>query len=353
MAIYMRALIVEKPGTLRYTDVPKPVMRPYDILARVSFTGICGTDIDIYTGETDLKFDYPVRIGHEWSGIVEEVGPETVGFEPGDRVISDTWASCGLCAACRDGNPKGCDAPRSIGTINAWDGAFAEYMRLPYWHLYKIPDNVPLDAATLVEPATIAGNGLSRAGVEPGTSLLVIGSGAIGLSAVGLAKHFGVKKVIFAGRRENKLAIAKKMGADAVINVAKEDLIRRVLEETGKGADRIIEASGSIECVRLGIAAAAPGGRLCPLGFYGADLSGVPLDRLVIDGVSIVTSIIATDAIGKLNEIPSILNMVGEGSLDLGSLITHRIAFDDAAGAIMDSRLYAETKIKMLVDMSI
>ena len=348
----MRALVVEKPGSIRYAEVPKPELRPFDVLVKVSYAGICGTDTDIYSGETDLVFDYPVRIGHEWSGVVEELGPEAKGLKPGDRVVSDTWASCGECEACRNLKPAFCAAKRSIGTVNAWDGAFAEYMRLPYWHIYKVPDNVPLDTAALIEPATIAGNGLLRAGVGPDTSVLIIGSGAIGFAAAGLAKCMGVKKIIFAGRRDNKLAVAKKMGADVLINMTKENLPERVMEETGKGADRVIETSGAIGCFRLAVECAAQGGRVSPLGFYGADLSGVSADRLVINNISIVTSILNESEMDRFIDIPTLLDLVSGGSLGLGDLITHRIPFSEAAGAVGDPKQYAETKIKIIVDMN-
>jgi len=131
------------------------VIGPRDVLTKVKYCGVCGTDVSIYTGETNLVknglIKYPVRIGHEWSGIVESVGSGVIEFKAGDRVVGDTVVACGECKACLGGNYMLCPDLRCVGTVNAWDGGFAEYTVFPARHIFRIPDNIALDEAALIE----------------------------------------------------------------------------------------------------------------------------------------------------------------------------------------------------------
>lgn len=345
----MRALTIVKPGEAKYIEVEKPSLRPYDVLAKVKYVGICGTDIDIYIGEFSLVTDglikYPVRIGHEWSGIVEEVGSEVKGLKPGDRVISDNWVSCGECEECRSGHYSKCKHIRALGTCKAWDGAYAEYVCMPFWHYHILPDNVPLEVAAVIEPATIANHALIRGNMTQDTTVMIIGNGPIGITGAGIAKCKGAKKVILAGRRDSKLEIAKILGADVVINMVKDDFYQRVMAETdGKGADLIIEASGAIDCVRKAMDVVALWGRIALVGFYGSDFSGVDADKLVNNCISMI-------GVGGQAGLDEVLDLVNSGKLNLGSLITHRFPFDKAADVISDQSPYAQTKLKMLVEM--
>ena len=213
-------------------------------MVRVRWAGICGTDLDILKGEIDLvtegRVRYPVRIGHEWSGVVERVGPEAVGFAPGDRVVSETAVSCGECPACREGRYGQCERGyRSIGTIDdPWPGAMAEYIALPWWSVYKIPESVAMDAAALAEPASIAYSAILNGNISPEDKVLIIGTGAIGLAAAGLLRCRGVRNVYMAGRQDEKLRIAREMGAAGTVNMRTGNFREEVMALTGgKGAE--------------------------------------------------------------------------------------------------------------------
>jgi len=346
----MRAIVVKGPGDIGMIDVEKPKAGPGDILIKVSYSGICGTDHAILDGNISFVKDglirYPVRIGHEWSGIIEETGEAVKDLKKGDRVVADNAVSCEKCEACIKGDFKKCKDLRSVGTVNCWDGSFAEYMLMPERHVYKLPDNISLEEAALIEPATIALYGLKKSGVDKDGSLLVIGTGPIGLAAVALAKNMGISKVLLSGRKQFKMDIGKKLGADAVVNITKEDLSEFVKKNTAHiGVDAVLETSGNIEAVNSAVGIIRPKGSMTLVGFYERTLDGFPIDQMVLNEIQLRGS---TCELGLCADIIEKMSLQG---LDLKPLITHRIAFKDAVEAIKTATYKNDTKIKMMVKM--
>lgn len=345
----MKALVARQPGELIFEELPIPVPGPYDVLTKVKFCGICGTDVSIYTGETGLVRDglikYPVRPGHEWSGIVEAVGSEVTEFRPGDRVTGDTVVSCGVCKACLGGNYMKCISLRCVGTINAWDGGFAEYTLFPARHIYKVPENISLEQAALIEPAAIGMNGLVKADFRSGQTVLVIGTGAIGLLAAALANASGASKVILAGRKDNKLDIGSQMGADVLVNVTKQNLQNEVMKETdGKGVDLVIEASGAVSALKESLNLVSVDGAISLLGFYEQELDGINIDKAVFNCIRII------GVAGSPNIYPVIISLLTSGKVDFGRIITDRYAFADAIQAFNDMKGKNETRIKIMLE---
>lgn len=347
----MKAIVIYGPGDIRCVETGKPVAGPGDVLTKVQYCGICGTDLSILSGDMTLirdgRIKYPVRIGHEWSGIVEEVGDEVVGIKPGDKVIGDNFVSCGECPNCKKGDFFHCGNCRAVGTVNCWDGAFAEYMLMPARHVHVLPDNIDLDEAALVEPSTIAYNGLLQGDIDAGSSVLITGTGPIGLAAVTLSKILGAYKVIVAGRKDGKLSVGTRIGADAVINVMKENLEDAVMRETdGKGADLVLETSGSIDCIIRSLSVVRSKGVVSLVGFYEKDLNGVNIDDIVMRGIYI------KGLRGHEGVINRVIEMLASSRLDLKPLITHRFSFDQAVDAFKTAHEKNETKIKMLVEIN-
>jgi len=350
----MRALVITGRNELSVQQVPKPTLRPFDVLVRVHYVGICGTDIEILRGEGVLfesgAFRYPTRIGHEWSGIVEEVGSQVQDLKPGDRVISDSGVSCGECPACLAGNYRACSNHRAIGTrYPCWPGAFADYMCLPHWHVHRIPDHVGLEEAALVEPTTIAQRGM-REGLAS-KSVLVTGTGPIGLAAVGLAKCYGSPLVMVAGRREEKLAIARELGADLCINMGKESISERVLEATdGKGADFLVEASGATVCLKEALPAMGRCSLMRLLSFCGTSLDTFDIDSVVNKSISMIGG--SSDGKGGVITPSSqeVLDFVEAGKLKLKPLITHVFPLDEAPEVFLHMDDYQSERVKILID---
>lgn len=346
----MKAIVVNAPGNIGYAEVEKPKPGPYEVLAKVSYCGICGTDSEIYYGDTSLTrkglVRYPVRIGHEWSGVVEEVGAKVKEFKPGDRVISDTGSSCGICKECLSGNFKRCRQLRSLGTVGFHkEGAFAEYIVMYHWHMHKIPDNVSMEEAALVEPATIALNGLEDCAPDPESTVLITGTGAIGLLAVSMAKQKGLR-VLLAGRKQFKLDVGLAMGADAVVNLTTEDLKTFVGEQTGgKGLELFYDTTGASEFITQALELTGYMGTIALVGFYEKSLNHFDVNRMVMEHKRI------QGCEGSAWRAPQVLELAKQGKIRLKPLITGRIPFEEAADAIRSSRENTEKKIKILVEM--
>jgi Threonine dehydrogenase and related Zn-dependent dehydrogenases len=346
----MKAVIVRGPGDIGLFSVRKPVAGPGEMIIKVSCCGICGTDLAILEGNMSFVKDglirYPIRIGHEWSGTIEEIGEGVAGFSKGDNVVADNAVSCGKCNSCKEGYYSKCENLRSVGTVNCWDGCFAEYMLMPARHVYKLPDNISMEEGALIEPATIALCGLKNINLNTCNNLLVVGTGPIGLAAVALAKNMGIKKVLLSGRKKFKLDMGIRMGADAVINVTKEDLIGFVMKNTGnKGVDAVIETSGNIETINSTIGVIKNKGILALIGFYETTLDQFPVDRLVLNQLQL------RGVAGEFGLVAEVIERMSVNGLDLKPLITHRFSFADVVEAIKTAMDKNDTKIKMLVNM--
>ena len=346
----MKALVVKAPGIIEYQEVQKPVPGPHEVVSRVCYCGICGTDGEIYHGDTSLAenhlIHYPVRIGHEWSGVVESVGSEVHDFKPGDRVISDTGSSCGKCEACLSGNFRKCENLVSLGTIGDFkEGAFAEYIVMHEWHMHKVPDEISLEEAALVEPGTVALHALENSRVQSGETILVTGTGVIGLMAVNLAKQMGLR-VLLAGRKPFKLNIGRQMGADITINTTQEDLSQAVLHATdGRGVDVFFDTTGAMSIVNRAMDLTAYAGRIALLAFYDDLLNAFDVNRLVMYHKSLL-GCEGTDWCA-----PRVLDIVKQKKVPLTPMITHRVAFEEAAETIRNSRRNTAEKIKVMVQI--
>ncbi len=348
----MKSIYIEKPGTVRLAEIPDPPMEPRDVHVRVRYCGICGTDLGILSGDMGFVrsglIRYPARIGHEWSGIVERVGPAVTMVRPGDRVIGDNSISCGECEHCRRGDYLKCTHRRgSVGTIRCWPGAFAEYMRMPEWHLHVLPDNISMEEAALTEPCTIAYNAVLMCRITGGETVLVLGTGAIGLAAVTIAKVFGAGKVIAVGRQEGKLAIAERMGADVVINSVKEDVLPAVLRETdGKGADCAVECSGAIGFVGQASELIAGKGIFALAGFYETTLDRFPIDDFVVKAQTLCGTI------GHPGVLDAVVRLISERKLDVKPLITGVVPMEKGVEAFYEAAAGSSGRIKTLIEFN-
>ncbi len=346
----MKALVAYAPGELRLVDAEKPRPGPREVLARVSHCGVCATDVSIMKGTLRLGEGnepvYPVRLGHEWSGVVEELGSETWRLKKGDRIISDTCYSCGECEMCLSGEYQNCEKGRAIGTIrDAWPGGFAEYMVMPERLAFQVPDNVGLDEAALVEPASIGLYGLLRSPMGPGKTLLVLGTGPIGLGGMACARGMGSGKIILAGRKDKKLAVGQAMGADVVVNTLREDLFSVVMRETGgKGADVILETTGDPALFNDTLSMLRASGTLVIPAFYEQSLDHVLLDRLIVRNCTLV------GAAGTPNMGRKILDMLANGRASLRPMITDRFRFGEFRQAFEAFDARNDSRIKIMVD---
>jgi alcohol dehydrogenase len=334
MAETMRAAVFRGKEDIHIEEVAKPTCGPTDAIVRVTTTTICGTDSHIWREE------YPVAdgriVGHEPVGVIDQLGEAVQGYEIGDRVVVGAITPCGACYFCQHGDFSQCAGyDDSWGLIGGWrlgnsaDGVQADYFRVPYAqaNLAKIPDGVSDEEVVFV--TDIASTGISAAetaNVRIGDSVVVYAQGPIGLCATAGARLMGASLIIGVDSNPTRLEMAKKMGADVVIDYTQEDPVAKVKELTeGRGADVAIEALGIQETFENCMKSVRPAGVVSSLGVYG-DKVTIPLDAFVygIGDVDIRTTLCP----GGKERMRALMSLVSAGRLDLQQLVTHHFTLD-------------------------
>jgi 2-desacetyl-2-hydroxyethyl bacteriochlorophyllide A dehydrogenase len=259
----MRALVVTAPRHAEVLDVPEPQPQPGQLVVDVERVGICGTDIELYTGEMayiDQGFTtFPLRLGHEWTGRVSAVGSAEDEGWLGKRITGDTMLGCGTCAYCQSGHHHVCPTRFEVGIRDGWPGALAEKVVIPTRFAYAIPENVSLAAAALVEPGGNSLRAVRGAAIEPGQKVLVLGSGTIGLLAAQFALAQGAE-VHVGGVRPGSLQLASSLGAHHTWQL--EQLEGGHADEF----DAVIEATSVKSMPALSVQVAKPAGRVVFIG---------------------------------------------------------------------------------------
>ena len=244
---------------VKVEEVPVPrVTKPDDVLLEVKAGGLCGTDPAILEGRHPASV--PVILGHEYAGVVIDVGEAVKGVKPGDHVVIDPNIKCGKCYYCRNGKQNLCENMTTLGIFI--DGGFTKYNVAPESAVYRIPEDMDWKDAALVEPVSCVVNGVRRARIKPGDNVVIIGAGPIGLIWTALAKRAGAGRVIVSETMQKRQKAAEKLGADIVIDPTLEDPIARVKELTnGRGANVAVEVVGRIVTAQQAVEMLAYGGR--------------------------------------------------------------------------------------------
>lgn len=284
----MRAIVKPEPARgLVLRDVPVPGFAPDEVRIRVRRAGICGTDLHIHHWDrwAQSRIRPPLVLGHEFVGEVAQVGDLVRGVRPGDVVSAEGHIVCGVCEYCRTGNAHVCRETRILGVDR--DGAFAEYVTLPATNVVPVPPEIPLDHAAIFDPLGNAFHTVLTADVA-GKTVAVVGCGPIGLFAVAIARAAGAEKVIAVEPMQRRLAMAKQLGAHALLDPATDDVTAAVRDETGGyGADVVCEMSGHPDGVRTAFRIVRNAGRVQLLGL---PRDPVPLDLakdLIFKGVTV------------------------------------------------------------------
>ena len=340
----MRATVFHGVGDIRVEEVPRPKPGAGEALIRVTTTTICGTDLHIVRGE------YPVRpglvIGHEPVGVIAELGSGVSGYAVGDRVLVGAITPCGQCLACLSGHHSQCGHGGTCEALGGWrfgntiDGAQAEYLLVPnaQANMAKVPDELTDQQVVLL--ADIASTGISGAesgNVTLGDKVAVFAQGPIGICASIGARLLGASLVIGVDGDDHRLAMAKKMGVDVVLDYRKVDVVSEIRRLTG-GVDVAIEALGTQQTFESALRVLRPGGTLSSLGVYSGKLE-IPYDAF---GAGLADyRIVTTLCPGGKERMRRLIEMVRSGRLDLRPLITHRFKLDDIGEAY---RLFGERR---------
>lgn len=329
----MRANVFHGVNDIRVEEVPRPHAGYGEAVIRITLTTICGTDLHILRGE------YPVKpglvIGHEPVGVIEELGPGVNGYAIGDRVLVGAITPCGQCRACLSAHGAQCGHGEDTQAMGGWrfgntiNGAQAEYLLVPnaQANLAKIPDGVTDEQVVLL--ADIASTGFSGAesgGVKIGDTVVVFAQGPIGLCATAGARLMGASLVIGVDGDEHRRSVARKMGADIVLDPKTQDVIAEVKRLTGGGVDVAIEALGLQETFESALRCLRPGGTLSSLGVYSGKLQ-IPYDAFAagLGDHKIVTTLCP----GGKERMRRLIETVRAGRVDLTPLLTHSCTLDD------------------------
>lgn len=336
----MKAFQVNAPLDYRLADVAVPYAAAEEALVRVAYAGICGSDMHIIHGDNAFV-RFPRITGHEFAGIVEAVGTGVDDVTVGDRVCIDPVISCGSCYPCRIGRPNVCASLQVIGVHR--DGGFEEYVAVPASNLHRLPDELGLDAAALVEPYTIAANVLDRMQPHPGDRLLVFGAGVIGLTILQMARAKGIDEVIVTDIIDERLEVAKELGARHVINGRDTNVEQTVMALTGdEGVPLIADAACVPALLPSMLRLASPAGRIGLLGF-----SSAPSDLTQLEVIKKELTLVGS----RLNnrKFPEVLELMATQRLDPLALVSHRLPFDEMPGAIDMLDHHPERARKVLI----
>ncbi len=319
----MRALVKagRGEGLVELREVPEPRPGPGEVLIEVRAASVCGSDVHIYHDRH--PYWPPVVLGHEFAGVVAELGPGVTGYRPGDRVVSETsTGACGRCSLCRTGNRQICPYKRAPGIGR--DGAFAPYLVMPAELLHRIPDPLPFEDAAATEPTAVAVHAVvERAAVRPGERVVVLGPGPIGLLCLQVARACGAQWVAVVGTprsAQRRLPMARELGG-IPIELGREDPGERVAELTdGEGADVVLETSGAAAAVALAPHLARRLGRVCELGVTGQREVSFPWDVALFKGLDVHFSFSSRHSSWILA-----LRLLAEGRVRTGPLLDLRL----------------------------
>lgn len=266
----MKALRIPKDGVLETVELPSPVNGKTEVLLRIMYVGFCGSDLNTFLGR-NLMAKPQVIPGHEIGAVIESVGSDVPDFlKPGMKVTVNPYTNCGTCPSCRNGRPNACRNNQTLGVQR--DGAMREFMVVP-WNKVIPAEKLSLQECALVEPMSVGFHAVSRAAVTDSDTVMVIGCGMVGLGAVVRASLRGAK-VIAADIDEEKLSIARSMGANYTLDTKSADFHQQLLDITaGNGPDVVIEAVGSPVTYRMAVDEVAFTGRVTCIGYSKTDVT--------------------------------------------------------------------------------
>lgn len=325
----MKALLLTAPSKLELVDFPEPAPAADEVVVRVRACGICGSDIHGWDGSTGRRRP-PLIMGHEAAGEIVATGPRVTAWKAGDRVTFDSTISCGTCRFCTSGQINLCENRRVVGVSPAeykQHGAFAERLALPDRILYRLPDNLPFTQAAMVEPVSIAVHAVQRTKIAPGSTAVVVGSGMIGLLVIQALRWAGAAQVVAVDLADNRLELARKLGATHTVNSGQADVVAEVARITGGlGADTSFEVVGFTPTLNLALAVLKRGGACVLVGNLSPQTQGFPLQAVVTKEITL------TGSCASAGEYPLCLDLIARGVIDVRPMIEAVAPLADGAG---------------------
>ncbi len=314
----MKAAVFQGIGQVEVLEVPRPTPGHGEVIIRVGYCGICGSDLEAFhTG----MYEPGLIMGHEFAGVIAEVGPAVTGWQVGERVVVGDAIPCGACPPCREGRLNSCESLTMIGVTH--DGALAEYARIAAVGLHRLPETVSLRRGALVEPLAVALHGVRQSRLKTGDHALVMGAGPIGLLTLQCARLAGARTVTVTEVDPTRAALAARLGATAVLDPARDNVGVTLAGITGgRGPDVVYICTGAPAPFRDAISLVRKGGQIYLLGLcvepVEADFMSVVLNDLCIEG-----------SLAGQFEFPAAIDFVAQGRVDVEALVSHEITLDE------------------------
>jgi len=333
----MKAALLSDNYKIQIVNVEKPKIKDSEVLIRVKSNGICGSDLHAYRGHHPFRKP-PVILGHEVSGMVEQLGESVRNVEIGDRVAVEPQLGCGECAYCLAGKYNIC-VKRAAPGIGSWNGSFAEYFAAPASKVYKLPQDMTYDTGALMEPLAVGVHAVRRADIKLGDSVAVLGVGTIGLMNLVAAKKAGASRTYASDLLDYNLGKARELGADVPINPNKENLIEAVQQRNPYGVDKVIITAAFPPVWEQAVKICKRGGRICVVGMFGESVAVDFLQLLLQEKCICLSWLYRREDFVTAIEIAQAVN--------LSPIITHTFPLEDAAKGLqmMDERKQNIVKI--------
>ncbi len=342
----MNALILSEYRQFSIEDVPVPACGPTEVLVQVAACGICGSDVHGYDGSSGRRIP-PIVMGHEAAGIVAAVGADVKSVSTGDRVTFDSTVYCARCEFCLRGEVNLCENRQVVG-VSCGEyrraGAFAEYIAVPEYIVYRLPASLSFSDAAMLEAVSVALHAVKLSHIEGGETALVIGAGMIGLLVLQAAREAGCPRVFVADVDATRLKMAASLGADETLHASEADLIREILRLTdGRGVDLALEAVGRNETVATAIDCVRKGGTVTLVGNIAPQVT-IPLQRIVTRQIRLQGSC------ASAGEYPWAMELVSSGKIKVAPMISAIAPLQD--GPAWFERLYAREPnlMKVILD---
>ena len=336
----MKAVVCYGNHVLKFEEIQRPEVKPGHVLIKVKAAGICGTDHAIFAGHGPAWTKYPVVPGHEYSGVVDEIGEGVTGIKVNDAVVVDNYLRCGKCWYCKNGYYFLCDHHAEVGmTIN---GGFAEYSLIPETNLVKIPETLSVVDAVLTEPAATALRACRSAGIRFGDKVVVLGCGPLGILISQISILMG-GRVTLVGRGE-RLKRVKEIPLEVVIDSSAGDWAAQVKKQVGRaGADVVFEVTGSEKLIYASIELLKKMGRLILMGVTWGKKAEISLDTVVLKEIQILGKV---SGMGFFEEA---IGLLAEKRINPALNLTHKFSLDEYREAIRYEKERIEGAIKVAI----
>ncbi len=317
--------VVKNPAEVGISleDVPRPEFSPWEVLLKVKAVGICGSDLRMYNyADPNRKGNY--ILGHELSGEIVGMGEKVHGFKAGDRVATEICIGCAICRYCRKGLVNLCQNLNEIGvTMN---GGMAEFVAVPARNVHRIPDNLSFEEATFADPLACSIRGLELARIEPGSWVAILGPGTIGLLATKVAKEIRRAHVIVTGTNEDRLDLAKQLGAEHTFNIRKSDPVEEILEISNGGVDYTFEAAGAPSALQQAVYITRKNGSIVIMTVH-KEIQ-IDIEPVIRNELTLIGSICY-----NYKEFDQAVDLLARKKLDVKPLIGHTFPLNEAQKA--------------------